>query len=795
MPQTRKLAAIMFTDIVGYTALMGNDEEKAFSILELNRKIHKQALQEFNGTWLKEIGDGVLASFNTITDAVFCAKKIQEQCSKEAQFSLRIGIHQGEVVFDGEDVFGDGVNLASRIQSAAPPGCIYLSESVARNIDNKKDIETRYVGEKTLKNVSYPVRIYEVIKTGDTRGIGSGKKQLKEKFSHNKKRWLSYIVAVLLTAALGYFAFSYFSGNNNITGDKSVAILPFRNLNPGDTSDFFVTAVHEDVINRLAGLKDLKVISRTTVMRIKQDENNLITIGKKLGANFIVEGSVSRINNQIRVMVQLFDAKTEKSLWSDSYDRELSNVFSLQAEIAGEISGKLKAKISSKEKDQMNTIPTDNLAAYDDFIRARTLLNASQLGYDKMIQAIGFLEKATAADKNFTEAWSLLSQAQSQRFERVSNFENKDDEIRQAATEAEKALNKAKSIDPGSATTLRAEGYFYNIVKKDPVRALRSFDQALEVFPNDAKTLFYQVPIFLSMKQLDRVVDNLEKAYAINNSNPGIIYGLTFAYELTKQYKKMGPFFERLLELEPEKTHYAVEAKYYKFLSEGSLAAYTEFENAVKTIKKTDVYDERAVENKEMVVAMLNDEFEQYKKSWVGKWDSHYKGHGDWSCPMIINEEANHANLLLAHGDREKAGEIIQKAKNVIDKPINENALCIFDKIAYTPKLYIMSGDSLSARKEFEEAMVKVLKNDRFPRGTVEKSVLLQTADMVAPDKVFSLYKEISNDPVSFISLEVVCANPWTYPNLLKHPEFIKEVRKDGRFVKFLEHYRLIGKA
>jgi len=147
----RKLAAIMFTDIVGYTALMGEDEGAAIKLLEKNRQLHKSTIQAFNGKWLKEMGNGVLVSFNAASDAVFCAKKLQETC-QEVDVSLRIGIHLGEVVFLDEDVFGDGVNIASRIESLTPAGCIYISESVLRNVENKKDIETEFIGEKELKN-------------------------------------------------------------------------------------------------------------------------------------------------------------------------------------------------------------------------------------------------------------------------------------------------------------------------------------------------------------------------------------------------------------------------------------------------------------------------------------------------------------------------------------------------------------------------------------------------------------------------------------------------------------------
>ncbi len=159
MSPSRQLAAIIFTDIVGYTALMGEDEQKAFELLRENRQIQKPIIEEFNGTWIKELGDGVLASFHTVTDAVLCASEIQKVCSDIHDLKLRIGIHLGEVVFEDNDVFGDVVNIASRIQAIATPGAIYISESVHNNISNKKEIITRFVRKANLKNVKEAVRI------------------------------------------------------------------------------------------------------------------------------------------------------------------------------------------------------------------------------------------------------------------------------------------------------------------------------------------------------------------------------------------------------------------------------------------------------------------------------------------------------------------------------------------------------------------------------------------------------------------------------------------------------------
>ena len=159
---SRQLAAIMFTDIVGYTALMARDEQKAFELLKKNRQVQKPIIEHFNGRWLKEMGDGVLASFNSVSDAVHCAATIQKTCEQHSELNLRIGIHLGEVVFEGDDVFGDGVNIASRLEPLAPVGGILVSDSVHNNLLNKANIDLDFIEEKELKNVNRPVKIYQV---------------------------------------------------------------------------------------------------------------------------------------------------------------------------------------------------------------------------------------------------------------------------------------------------------------------------------------------------------------------------------------------------------------------------------------------------------------------------------------------------------------------------------------------------------------------------------------------------------------------------------------------------------
>jgi len=259
MPQSRQLASIMFTDIVGYTALMGNDEQKALGILKKNRELQKPIIEQFNGRYIKELGDGIMASFHTVSDSVNAAIKIQSACNAVNDFQLRIGIHLGEVVFENEDVFGDGVNIASRIQTITAPGSIYVSESVHHNVSNKQGIETRFVKQEMLKNVKDPVRIYEVITSVETAFPQTPIKQQSQK-------------------PLEY----------------SIAVLPLLNMSNDPDQEYFCDGISEEIINALAQLNNLRVISRTSAFSFKGKNHDAREIGKSLDVTTLLEGSVRR---------------------------------------------------------------------------------------------------------------------------------------------------------------------------------------------------------------------------------------------------------------------------------------------------------------------------------------------------------------------------------------------------------------------------------------------------------------------------------------------------------------------
>jgi adenylate cyclase len=371
MPQSRQLASVMFTDIVGYTTLMGDDESNALDVLIKSRQLQQPIIEQLNGRWIKEMGDGVLASFSTAIDAVSAAIKIQEKCRKDENFQLRIGIHLGDVIFDNQDVFGDGVNIASRIQSIAKPGSIYVSESVNQIISNKKDIVSRFVRVEVLKNVKEAIRIYEVISSSPESSF-----QLPK--------------------------------NKETTAKKSIAVLPFVNMSNDPDQEYFSDGMAEEILNSLSHLKDLKVAGRTSSFQFKGRNIDLREVGEKLNVQTVLEGSVRKQSNRLRITAQLVNVEDGYHLWSEKYDRDMDDIFAIQDEIALSITEKLKLTLLDKERESIVKVSTRSTEAYELFLKGKFYINRRG---SSILTGLNFAKQAVAIDPSYALAQAGLGYA------------------------------------------------------------------------------------------------------------------------------------------------------------------------------------------------------------------------------------------------------------------------------------------------------------------------------------------------------------------------------------------------
>ena len=409
MPQSHQLAAIMFTDIVGYTALMGRDEQKAFELLNKNRQIQKPIIEQYNGRWIKELGDGVLASFNAASDAVNAAIKIQEACNAANDFQLRIGIHQGEVVFENNDVFGDGVNIASRLQAIAVPGAIYVSEAVHHNVSNKKDIQTKFIREEVLKNVKEPVKIYEVITAGISSqqpetSISQTKDLSKVKPERKSSRWLILfaLVSIIAISLAGYFLLPLFNKKKNITSNKWVAILPFRLISSDSSIEWLSDGFTEELTSSIAGISNLKVKSPTTMMQYKNSKKSAKEIGEELDVASIIDGSLQKEGNNIIINARLINPLTEEILKNFKFRKDASEIKSIYSEVAQQVADILNVTLTSEERKRLQKVIKVDPELYSLYLQGFSY--AKKFTPQDEIEAIKIFDRAIKKDSNYAPA-------------------------------------------------------------------------------------------------------------------------------------------------------------------------------------------------------------------------------------------------------------------------------------------------------------------------------------------------------------------------------------------------------
>jgi TolB-like protein/class 3 adenylate cyclase len=509
MSQSRQLAAIMFTDIVGYSALMGNNEQNAFDLLKKNRELQKPVIEIFKGRWIKELGDGVMASFNTVSDAVNAAIKIQEDCNAAKDFQLRIGIHLSEVVFENDDVFGDGVNIASRIQSAAKPGAIYISESVYNNISNKQGIETSFVKQETLKNVKEPVRIYEVIISSSVKSTTPTMKEQIKKLT-----------------------------------EKSIAVLPFVNMSNDPDQDYFCDGLSEELLNVLSHVDSLRVAARTSSFSFKGKNVDILEIGQKLKVNSVLEGSVRKSGNKLRITAQLINIEDGYHLWSERYDRELEDIFDIQDEISIAILGALKVKLLGSEKAAVLKRYTDNTEAYQLYLQGRFHYN-KWAGFEGYMKAVEYYNEAVKKDSEYVLAHTGLASC----YLNLWFFSHLPPE--ESLPKMKEATFRSLEIDDEIAeshVSLARMKFWY---EWDFEGSDREFKRAIELNSNHAEA-HEQYSMFLGITERpDEASHYARKAIELDPFSLMINWGTGWTYFMIENYSNMRAQAKKLIELEP----------------------------------------------------------------------------------------------------------------------------------------------------------------------------------------------------------------------------------------------------
>ncbi len=474
----RKLVAIMFTDIEGYTSLMQKDEKKGIEYRDRHRKVFDETTKKYNGRILQYFGDGTLSTFQSAIDAVQCGIEMQLSFREEPRIPVRIGIHSGDTIVTDEEIIGDGVNVASRIESLAKTGSVYISDKVYDEVKNQDDLLTASMGIHKLKNVTKPMEVYAV-SNHQLGGIEMPNESARVEKGNPAMKWSIIAATVLLIGILAYSTGilngKLRSDSVEILSDKSIAVLPFKNESSDSSNVYFVNGLMESTLNNLQKIKNLRVISRSSVEKYRNTNMTIPEIAEELNVSYFVEGSGQKIGDQILLNIQLIEASTDQHLWAEQYNREVVDIFDLQNEVARNIVSSIEVIVTPSELELIEKKPTENLLAYDYYLRALEPLHSQT--QDGLQQAIGLLEKAIEQDSEFALAYANIavsyyllerSQLEKQYTEKINSY-----------------ADKALLYDSKSPESLIAKSFYY-IQTKEYELALPHLEKALEYNPNSS---------------------------------------------------------------------------------------------------------------------------------------------------------------------------------------------------------------------------------------------------------------------------------------------------------------------
>jgi len=542
--EKRKLAAIMFTDMVGYSAITQKNEHLALELLEEHRQILRSFFPKYTGYEVETAGDAFFVEFVSALEAVECAIEIQKalyirnkSVPSEKQISIRIGVHLGDVVHSGKNVLGDGVNIAARIEPLAESCGICISQDVARQIQNKIDLPIKLVDTAKLKNIQTPVEVYAVVlpwqeKVLNTRNINWIKKR-------------SLHISIGLFAVISILIFLWFTQIliNNNDEKKSIAVLPFKNMSEKVENEYFSDGITEDIIAHLSKLKNLKVVSRTSIMQYKNTEKNLKDIGDELNVANILEGSVRRDNQRIRIVAQLIDADEDEHLWTATYDEQLTEIFDIQTSVAKKIATSLNATISSADKQLFEKRVTKSLVAYDLYLKGRYHWNKRMP--NDLKKSIEYFKKSLKIDPQFALAYSGLADS----YTILGNFsilppEDAFSRAKEAATNALKLNNML--AEAHNSLALAKMHYDWNWKGAEV-----GFKKAIELDPGYAMAYSLYSSYLTILKRPHEAKIFRDKARELDPICPAILLNEGLELYFEKKYDKTISHCQNLLKIDP----------------------------------------------------------------------------------------------------------------------------------------------------------------------------------------------------------------------------------------------------
>ncbi len=526
----RKLAAILSADVEGYSRLMDDDEEATVRTLTTYRTAIANHIQQFSGRVVDSPGDNILAEFTSVVDAVSCAVEIQQRLAErnadlpdDRKMQFRIGVNLGDVIHEEERIYGDGVNIAARIESLSDAGGICISHSAYDQIKNKLKFGYEYLGEHKVKNIREPVKAYRVLMAPEFAGklLGFEKKTLKA-------RWMK-IAALFVFIVTGLIIYQVYQ-NKQVrpireapTEKPSIAVLPFDNMSNDPDQEYFSDGISEDIITDLSKISRLIVIARNSSFAYKGKSVDIKQIGQDLKVRYLLEGSVRKVGDQVRINAQLVDAANGQHLWADRYDGDMSDIFALQDKITRKIISALALKLTSSEHEAVTDKGTDNLQAYDEFLKGWQ-------GY-RLLTKAGFaeakirLEKAVELDPEFARAYAAqavlywkATQLAAPELRQGLGLANREAFVA-AKTKPQLFLKKAMKKPTALAHGLMSQFY---LLRYQHDEALAEIERAVAMDPNDPELYAWMSEIYWLMGKSSEAIESAKMGLRLDPNNPAV---------------------------------------------------------------------------------------------------------------------------------------------------------------------------------------------------------------------------------------------------------------------------------
>jgi adenylate cyclase len=554
----RKLAAILSADVKGYSRLMAADEEGTLRTLNAYRQEMDALVAGRDGRIVGTAGDSVLAEFPSAVEAARCAVEIQEELAarnaelpKERRLQFRIGINLGDVMVEGDDLFGDGVNVAARLQALAEPGGVYVSGGIYDQIKGKLPFGADFLGEQTVKNIAEPVRVYR---------LRSDRATVRRGFPRRWRTWLAIAAGFGLLVIVAAGTALYFDPRRTFgpidegqtsalprPDRPSIAVLPFDNLSDDPEEEYFADGLTDDLITDLSKISGLFIIARNSVFAYKNQTVDISEVARELGVRHVLEGSVRRAGERVRINAQLIDGTTGGHVWAERYDRNYADVFAVQDEVIGEIVGALSVQLTESELTQVARLPTHNLEAYDYYLRAEQEMHrpAGEIG---LLRALELYQEAIALDGEFADAYAGDARAALFLWRYTYDMILPGTLARQRLYEAAgRALELNPELPRARAVLAEAQS-----VDGEHEAAIASARLAVDFGPSDAEAHATLASVLAYAGQSEQAVEAAETALRLNPKPPAsVLLTAGLALFLDHQYDRAIEALEQSRALAP----------------------------------------------------------------------------------------------------------------------------------------------------------------------------------------------------------------------------------------------------